>query len=505
MPGWFTDRALPLLHPVLFAVFPVLSLFAQNQSEVDLSVIWLPLIAAVLVALIAYGLCVLLTRQAQIAGVLTTLFVVALFYFGLFADRTTTWRSGVQLALWLGVFAALGGLVLLTKRPLGLLTLILTVTGAVLVVPRTIDIASYQHSHPTLSASDPRLWPTSLEAPHPAPGKRPDIYVLIPDDYARADVLAKYFHYDDRAFAQALTRRGFTLSSQARSPYSDSESNIASALNMDYLSQFPKVLGKDSQDVRPVKRVEQDNRAARLLGEAGYHYIHLDTDEVTFAGRNPDISPLAPPDSFANLWLRKSVLGPVGGRIGFNRAATDARFRASIDRVFGELSTTPQTPSPKLVVFHTLLPHDPYIYDARGGTVTFPSGSEDDLGNKLGMGYYLEQLKHVQSRLLGAIDVIRARSQTPPVIVVQSDEGFEANPDYLGERNMQDVRVKGLIALSLPLTCRAGARVPEPPNTVNTLRFVFNRCLGTHYPLLRSTSYPEGDLPYQYEAMRVRR
>jgi hypothetical protein len=48
------------------------------------------------------------------------------------------------------------------------------------------------------------------------------------------------------------------------------------------------------------------------------------------------------------------------------------------------------------------------------------------------------------------------------------------------------------------------ARVPQPPNTVNTLRFVFNHYLGTHYPLLRSASYPELDFPYQYKEMRVK-
>ena len=48
------------------------------------------------------------------------------------------------------------------------------------------------------------------------------------------------------------------------------------------------------------------------------------------------------------------------------------------------------------------------------------------------------------------------------------------------------VRVKGLTALYLPGAGRA--RVPQPPNTVNTLRFVFNHL----------------DLPYQFEKMRVR-
>jgi hypothetical protein len=230
--------------------------------------------------------------------------------------------------------------------------------------------------------------------------------------------------------------------------------------------------------------------------------VHLDTDEVTFAGGNPGISPFAPPDSFMNLWMRKTLLGPVGGPIGFDRAATDARFRTSIDKVFSRLAATPSQPGRKFVVFHTLLPHDPYVYGANGQPVTFPSSNEDDLGAKLGARYYLDQLKYVNRRLLSSIDAILAHSPRPPVIVLQADEGFQANPDYLGERNTQDVRVKGIVALYLP-RLRPGA-VPDPPTTVNTLRFVFNRYLGSHYRMLRAASYPEGDLPYQYDEMRVK-
>jgi hypothetical protein len=86
------------------------------------------------------------------------------------------------------------------------------------------------------------------------------------------------------------------------------------------------------------------------------------------------------------------------------------------------------------------------------------------------------------------------------VIVLQADEGFQADEGTFGEAAMQHIRVKGLIALYLP---GAKSALPEPPNTVNTLRFVFNRYLGTHYPLLRTASYPELDFPYQFEGMRV--
>jgi hypothetical protein len=493
------------LPPILFAAFPLLSLFAQNQSEVELSVLWLPLALCVVAGAALYGLFLLITKRSTKAGALASLVVIAFFYYGIFFENLSGLglTQGWFLALWLALFGV-GVLALVrTGSPLVNLTLIAGVGAALLALPAAAKIAIYQANHPAIASSDPRLWPTDL--PKPAVASHaglPDIYMIIPDDYARPDVLRQYFGYDDAHFIRQLKARGFVFSGQARSPYSDSESNISATLNMDYLSGLPKILGATSQDVRPVKRLMQDNRASHLLTALGYRYVHLDTDEVTFAGGNPHISPLAAPDSFPNLWLRKSVLRLVGGTLGFNKPATNERFRQSIRSQFSALAAVPQKAGPKFVVFHTLLPHDPYIYSGRGQPLTFPGHSEQDLGSKLGMRYYLRQLEFVNQKLLGAVDAILARSKTRPIIVIQSDEGFQANSETFGEAAARDVRVKGLLAISLSGARRT--RVPQSLNTVNTLRFVFNQYFGTHYTLLRSASYPEADLPYQYKEMRVK-
>jgi hypothetical protein len=495
-------RIAPVVIPVMFAAFPLLSLFAQNQSEIELSVLWWPLALSTAAAAALYGVFLLITRDAAKASALASLVVLAFFYFGPIADKVGL-GDWWFFALWVALLTAAVVAILRTSRDLVNLAVILGVGALVLALPQAVRIASYHANHSSLSASDPRLWPTALKKPVvPSGAPPPDIYVLIPDDYARTDVLKQYFHYDNSPFIGELKKRGFIVSEQNRSPYADSESNIAAALNMDYLSAFPRVLGKSSQDVRPVKRVMEDNRASRLLRSLGYRYVHLDTDDVTFAGGNPDISSLGPPDGFPNLWLRKSVLRLVGGPLGFDQSATDERFRDAIRSVFSRLAAVPAQPSPKFVVFHTLLPHDPYIFGARGQRVTFPGHTDESLATARGRTYYLRQLEFTSRQLLDAVDRIFARSKTPPVVVIQADEGFQANPEPFGEAAMNDIRVKGLSAFYLP--GRGRTAVPQPPNTVNSLRFVMNRYLGTRYPMLRSASYPEGDLPYDFKEMRVR-
>lgn len=491
-----------VLLPVLFAVFPLLSLFRQNETDIELGVLWWPLGLCVGGAAALYLVLLASFRRPAKASVLASIVICWFLYYEPVAGRVsgTGWWS---FAWWTAAFALALIVVVSTRVDLGKLTVILGVAAVVLVVGPLARISIYQHDHPGVSVSDPRLWSDRL-AP-PAVGDRsrlPDIYFLIPDDYARLDMLRRYFHYADTGFSRALRKRGFVVSQQARSPYSDSESNIAAALNMAYLDGLPRILGAKSQDVRTIQRLIADSRASRLLRSIGYRYVHLDTDGVTFPVSNPRVSAAAVPDSLENLWLQKTVLRMFGGPIGFSQQATDQRFRDSVESGFSQLEQTAnEAGRPKFVVFHTLLPHDPYVFGADGRAVTFPYHSDAALGSRQGMPYYLHQLQYLNGRLLSAVDAIGKHDKRPTAIVIQSDEGFQADPDTFGERTMQQIRVKGFEALYLRGHPSAGT--PQPPNTVNTLRFVLNHYLDTHYPLLPTHSYPELDYPYQFEEMRI--
>jgi hypothetical protein len=483
--------------PFLLAAAPLLSLYSDNQTEVELGALWWPLFLLALISAGLYGLLWLILRDGPKACVLASLVTVWFHFYGDY-----NWA----LWAWTLLFVALGALVVLRGRPrfLGPVTLGLAIWSVVLVVSPTSTIVRYERDNPSVSSSDPNVWPTSLPTPNvPIGARKPDIYVLCPDDYARHDVLAHYFGYDNGPFLRQLERRGFVVSPESRSPYSDSEENIAAETNMDDLSRLPHILGPKSEDSRPVRRLIQDNRASRILKELGYRYVHIDTDEVTWGGRNPQISRVATPDSFMSLWLAdRTVLKQVGGWPGFNQSAVDERFRDTIRSQFASLGEVPLQPGPKFVLFHTLMPHDPYIFGAHGQAVTFHDKTGEDHTRRIGMRYYAQQIRYTETLLLRAIDAIQSKSKQPPVILLQADEGFEGNDTDLGEAVVRDIRVKGISAAALP--GMPGARLPDKLNTVNTLRYVINRYFDAGYPMLPNKSYPEGDLPYQFEEMKVR-
>src|SRR5438105_9197109 len=104
----------PLLLPVLFAVFPLLSLFQQNQSEVELGVLWWPLGLCVAAAVALYGVFTLVFKHATKAALLASLVVVAFFYFGVFSGQVGL-RDRWFFLVWTALFV-LGIVALLRTR-----------------------------------------------------------------------------------------------------------------------------------------------------------------------------------------------------------------------------------------------------------------------------------------------------------------------------------------------------------------------------------------------------
>src|SRR2546423_14774460 len=145
-------RLSPIVPAVLFAAFPVVSLFEHNQTELALGVLWWPLAISVATGAVLFVVFVLLLKRSAKAAVLASLVVVAFFYYGTWYAQFSSWglSKGWFIALWaalfvLGVFA-----VLRTRRALNNFTLVLGVSAAVLTLGPVAKISIYQVNHPAV-------------------------------------------------------------------------------------------------------------------------------------------------------------------------------------------------------------------------------------------------------------------------------------------------------------------------------------------------------------------
>ena len=75
-----------VIHPFLFAVFPILALYAYNKAELSFSVTLLPLAYASGVALLLLALSWLILRNVRKAGIVVSIFLILFFSYGYAID-----------------------------------------------------------------------------------------------------------------------------------------------------------------------------------------------------------------------------------------------------------------------------------------------------------------------------------------------------------------------------------------------------------------------------------
>jgi hypothetical protein len=337
----------------------------------------------------------------------------------------------------------------------------------------------------------------------------PDIYFIVLDGYARADMLAEHYGFDNGPFIRGLERRGFQVADASESNYTWTFLSLASTLNMDYL---PGLLG-DKLDVAGTDREHtyrllRDNRAAGFLQARGYRYVHL---QSTWGGTGSN--PYADDfracgsglfrDDYLLAIAEVSWLRVFGTRASIDLASchlTNLETLAGLGRERG----------PKFVVAHFLPPHHPYLFDREGRVLRNANLSNQfEFQKQLweDRAAYVDQLVFMSSRIERAIDRLIAESDRPPVILLLSDHGPNLRRGFSSAQHYR-IRLANLSAVRLPGA--PGDLLPEDISNVNLLRIVFNRQFDAdlarlpdrHFisPFLRPfdfTEVGEADLPVE--------
>lgn len=314
-------------------------------------------------------------------------------------------------------------------------------------------------------------------------GAHPDIYFILLDGYARADVLSQYYAFDNSAFLDGLRRRGFQVATASRANYSWTFLSLSSMLNFDYVqSLLPAPIDPASRKRQPYYRLLRDNRAARFLRARGYRTVHL---QSTWGGTgsNVYVDEFLPCHSglFTDEYLR--AVADVSWLRAF---ATDASMDlASCHlRNFDTLAAQGKAPGPKFVFAHFVPPHHPYLFDRDGRVLRHATVSDQfQFQKKLWeeRAAYRDQLQFVNRRIEAVIDRLIADSPRPPVILLVSDHGPNLQ-EGISRFEERRIRLANLTALYLPDA--PDGLVPDDATPVNHFRRVFDFYFDARLPLL---------------------
>lgn len=517
---------MPPLHPVLFALFPLLALYVRNMDQVPIPQVVAALVAAAAGALLLWGLLTLLTRDVRKAAVIATVIVLPCLSYGHLLRLTPVsvhWLIAPACAIAAGaaIWAAVK-----TRQPLIDTTAVLNVAAIFLVGSSCFAIASsvWSSSRPgnqSTVRAPIMASPGDNAGPAVVPSKRihgavtsksvnlPDVYYIILDAYGRADRLKTFYGYDNTPFINELEKRGFYVADHSRGNYDETPLCLASSLNLTYLDEVAKQAGPNGK-TEVCRRMLDDNAVAAYLSPLGYRYVYIGSGVGEAKVTTADIVLNDQPElaSFEQELLTLSGQHPA-------TVAQRHRFDAHRTRllgVFDNLDSVARLPFKKFVFAHLLAPHPPFVFGPNGEPVqqntgfTFSDGSwllQMITREEYKKGY-IDQLQYVNRRTLQAIDAILAQSKRPPIIIVQGDHGSRMNLDW-DSLEKTDLREPFSILNAYYVPSRVRASLYDTISPVNSFRIVLNDVFGAHYPLLPDRSfYSTADQPLAFTDVTAR-
>jgi len=490
-------RRVPL-HPFIIGIFPVISLFAHNQSQLEPDAPWRSLAIVLVGTAIVFGLLRWIFRDWTVAGFITTYASVLFFVYGPIKDAMPLHNFQIGsinlgtgayfLPLWLLVLA-LGIWLIVRKVPRGETSLLIVNCMALstLILP-LISITSYAISHLKASATtQPITQPNTLV--RQGSTALPDVYYIILDGHGRSDTIEREFGYDNSAFLAALRKQGFYVAGCSTSNYSNTIMSMTSSLNMNYLSAIGKgwfVAG--NQDDSEILNLLKNNAVRQYFHQLGYAFVTFQSEfpflnftdsdvYIPFSGQK-GIQPF-------ELLLIQQTPGIYLNAIA--KIANDQFLPEIIAKkerydhtlfMLDELTRIPTSvQSPKFVYAHLIIPHVPYIFG--------PNGEFNGGENLSDVPGYPDQVQYIDSRIPEIVQEIISRSKTPPVIIIQGDHGFY-------ETGGVQKRMPILNAYYLPGTNSNKLLYPTI-TPVNTFRVIFNTYFNGHFDLLPDQNYYSPD------------
>jgi len=404
-----------IIHPFLFAAYPIVFLYAHNVQEVASASIYAPMIFALIFAAVLKALFAFALKDKLRSGIITSLFILIFFTYGSLYNYLVSLdllnikhRYLLPILILLGGYGAYfiwnarnGPLLEKMSRGLNYIALFLIVVNLIPVVT---------HEVRKLSAEKVRqkgeLTITSGKTPD-----FPDIYYIVLDEYASLDTIKNVWNYDNSQFAEALKEKGFFIAEHSRTPYIETQLCLASYLNMKLIEKSTTV---------NCYQMIADNKVVHFLKSKGYSIYYF--GNWFDAGRykikaNYDIhfsdSTDALVDEFALMAINSSLLTPFSYLF-----ETEKEDYNAIPFIFKKLREVPHKDSPKFIFAHIMSPHGPFLFNESGRKI-----DTTNAWNWKDKTYYLGQYIFITRQIYSLVDAILTNSKNPPIIVIQSDHG----------------------------------------------------------------------------------
>jgi hypothetical protein len=496
-------------HSILFSLFPILALAANNINQINIRVVFRPLLISLAVSILLLYLLKLILKDWLRAGLLTTLFLILFFSYGhifnilhnikiadvpIIRNRTLAllWVSIAGLSIWFVSSSK-------KKKWLGPLSRILNLIATSLTVFQLGSLLWFGYQIILARTSEQVIDSTYLqEDPEGTSTNLPDIYYIILDSYGRSDVLNTSYFIDNTDFLLQLKGLGFYVARCSMSNYAQTEMSLASTLNFNYLDALATTFTPNHENNALLTSLIKNSATRRILENLGYKTIAFATSYYWTEWENADyyFSPggFWEINEFETMIIRSSAgLILLDAGILNTTPTSIERIRQRTLYVLDKLGSLPSDPAPKFVFVHLIIPHLPFVFGPNGESMLVgPLSSERPFTREEYKKGYGNQVTYINRRITEIVSKIISGSGIPPIIILQGDHGP-------GLSSNQD-RMSILNAYYLPTQ---SSLLYESITPVNTFRVILNEYFHGTYALLDDASYFSlYDYPYEFQVIQ---
>lgn len=499
-------RKIPF-HPILFAVYPILFLYSNNISMLEINHIFIPVIWSVFGVVIMWSVLNLFIRNRFKSSAVTSLITVLFFSYGhiigalnKFPERMLGISSDLYLTMNYVLIAGISIYIIVKyfKKYFQITGFLNFISIALLAYPFIIIITSAKSINIEYPNTNKYLNKIENVKTNDKRIEKPDIFYIILDGYGREDVLKSIYNHDNESFLKELENRGFFIARESRSNYAQTLLSLASSLNMQYLDTMDKN-SKDTDAYRLYLKSEIiNNRVTKILRGFGYKFVTFSTG---YSGTEIETSDIYLKPSFSLDEFQFMLIGTTPLYNLLQVIPNKSPKYLHRQRILFTIAELPNINFPNEPIFafaHIIAPHPPFVlaYESEFRTpskidlLNFNDGfhyhmSVDSLQTEY-KTKYIAQLKVLNKLVLDMLDKLLLRKNI--VIVLQSDHGpgVLLNWEYPDSATLAE-RIPILNAYYFADSVNIHLYHSITP--VNTFRLIFNSYFSLNLPPLEDKSF----------------
>lgn len=481
---WY--NAVLLIYPFLLAYYPILALRNHNIVYVDLPTILRTLLLVTAGTAVIAAVTYLLVRNLEKSSIIVSLIVILFLSYGHIYNQL---ENSVGSPIRHRYLAGAGTLILLLvtilvlkkDRVARVLSQFLAAASIVLIAMVLYESVKYDFGVYRAIAAAAREEASNTN--YQGAEKPPDFYLIILDGHTRSDVLKDRFDYDNWSFVQQLNGMGFYVSSCSQSNYASTKLSLVSAMFVDYIRNFVE----DGMVLPPL----ETSPVNKMLKSLGYKTIAFENRARGQFDLKEDIHLSRNQMAFGDIDLRGGIneFEKMMVETSFMRFVVDTELIPGFDQdslddweqwehyyqthyILSELEKMPETPGPKFVYAHIMVPHSPFIF-APDGTY---------LHNTNPIEGYRSNVEFIDNELPLILKTIIEKSDPSPIIVVMGDHGPSTRKTITREMRMATLN-------AYLVNDVAKAQLYPSITPINAFRIILNSHYGGNFPLLDDISY----------------